>query len=78
MKLITKISGNIGYKNISEKRLCSVLSKPKFHNERLEKIREGLKKSKHKFSKSEIKEIRKKPLRNREQKKNLNIKNKRH
>ena len=44
---------------MSGKRLLIVLSKPKIDNERLKKIREGLNKSRHKFSKSEIKEIRK-------------------
>ena len=49
---------------MSEERLLSALSKPKliknnFYNERLKKIREDLNKSRYKFSKSEIKEIRK-------------------
>ena len=47
---------------MSEKRLLSALSKPKliknnFDNERLKKIRD-LNKSRHKLSKSEIKEIK--------------------
>ena len=44
---------------MSEKRLLSAPSKPKTDNERLKKIREDLNKSRHKFCKSEIKEIRK-------------------
>ena len=44
---------------MSGKRLLSALSKPKIDNERLKKIREDLNKSRHKFSKSEIQEIRK-------------------
>ena len=44
---------------MSGKRLLSSLSKAKIDNERLKKIREDLNKSRHKFSKSEIKEIRK-------------------
>ena len=59
LKLIAKSRGIEGYKNMSEKRLLSALSKPKIDNERLKKIREDLNKSRHKFSKSEIKEIRK-------------------
>ena len=41
------------------KRLLNALSKPKIDNERLKKISEDLNKPRHKFSKSEIKEIRK-------------------
>ena len=53
-----------GYKSMSEERLLSAINKPKliknyFDNERLKKIKEDLNKSKHKFSKSKIKEIRK-------------------
>ena len=49
---------------MSKKRLLSALSKPKliennFDNERLKKVREDRDKSRHKFSKSKIKEIRK-------------------
>ena len=44
---------------MSEKRLLSAPSKPKTDNERLKKIREDLNKPRHKFCKSEIKEIRK-------------------
>ena len=43
---------------MSAKRLLRALIKPKIDNERLKNIREDLNKSKHKFSKSEIKEIR--------------------
>ena len=64
MKLVAKSRGIKGYKSMSEERLLSALSKPKliksnFDNERLKKISEDLNKSRHKFSKSEIKEIRK-------------------
>ena len=64
LKLVAESRGIKGYKTISEERLLSALSKPKsikdnFDNERLKKIREDLNKSRHKFSKSEIKEIRK-------------------
>ena len=58
---------------MSGERLLSALSKLKlirnyFDNERLKRIIEDLNKSKNKFSKSEIKEIRKKTVRNRKQK----------
>ena len=77
LKLIAKSRGIKGYKNMSGKRLLSALSKPKIDNERLKKIREDLNKSRHKFSKSEIKEIRKN-LYEIESKKNLSTqKNKR-
>ena len=64
LKLIAKSRGIKGYKSMSGEKLLSALSKPKltksnFDNERLKKIREDLNKSRHKFSKSEIKEIRK-------------------
>ena len=59
LKLIARSRGIKGYKNMSKKRLLSPLSKPKIDNERLKEIREDLNKSGHKFSKSEIKEIRK-------------------
>ena len=70
LKLIAKSRGIKGYKIMSEKRLLSALSKPKIGNERLKKIREDLNKSRQKFSKSEIKEIRKN-LYKIERKKNL-------
>ena len=76
LKLIAKSRGIKGYKSMSGKRLLSALSKPKIGNERLKKIREDLNKSRHKFSISEIKEIRKN-LRNRGQKESFNTKNKR-
>ena len=59
LKLIVKSRGIKGYKNMSRKRLLTALSKPKIDNERLKRITEDLNKSRHKFSKSEIKEIRK-------------------
>ena len=55
LKLVAKGRGIKGYKNMSEERLLSALSKPKIDNERLKKIRKDLNKSRHKFSKSEIK-----------------------
>ena len=70
LKLIAKSRGIKGYKNMSGKRLLSAPSKPKIDNERLKKIREDPNKSRHKFSKSEIKEVRKK-LHEIESKKNL-------
>ena len=57
LKLIAKSRGIKGYKNMFGKRLLSALSKPKIDNERLKKIREDLNESRHKFSKSEIKEF---------------------
>ena len=64
LKLLTKNRGIKDYKRMSEEKLLRALNKPKlikdnFDNERLKKIREDLNKSRHKFSKSEIKEIRK-------------------
>ena len=56
---MTSSRGIKGYKNVSGKRLLSAVSKPKTDNERLKKIKEDLNKSRHKFSKSEIREIRK-------------------
>ena len=63
-------------------RLLSALSKPKliknnFYNERLKKIGEDLDKSRYKFSKSEIKEIRKNIYEIESKKKYFNTKNKR-
>ena len=55
LKLIAKSRGIKGYKNMSDKRLLSALSKPKIDNERLKKIWEDLNKSRHKLSKSEEK-----------------------
>ena len=59
LKLIAKSRGIKGYKNMSGKRLLSALGKPKIDNERLKEVRKDLNKSRYKFSKSEIKEIRK-------------------
>ena len=64
LKIVEENRGIKGYKSMSEEKLLSALSKPKliknnFGNERLKKIREDLNKSRHKFSKSKIKEIRK-------------------
>ena len=59
LKLIAKSRGINGYKNISGKWLLSALSKPKIDNGRLKKIREDINKSRHKFSISKIREIRK-------------------
>ena len=42
LKLIAKSRGIKGYKNMSHKRLLSVLKKPKIDKERLKKIREYL------------------------------------
>ena len=62
---------------MSEKRLLSAFGKPKIDNERLKKIRGDLNKSRHKFSKSEIKEMRKNLYEIESKKKSMNIKNKR-
>ena len=59
LKLITKSSGIKGYKNMSKERLLSALSEKNLDNVRIKKIREDLNELKHKFSKSEIKRIRK-------------------
>ena len=58
LKLIAKSRGIKSYKNMSDKILLSALSKSKIDNERLKKIREDLNELRHKFSKSEIKDIR--------------------
>ena len=44
LKLIAKSRGIKGYKNMSDKRLLSALSKPKIDHERLKNIREDLNK----------------------------------
>ena len=63
-----------GYNNMSKERFLSVLSESEseksLDNVKTKKIREDLNKSRQKFSKSEIKEIRKN-LYERESKKNL-------
>ena len=62
-KLLAKERGIKGYECMSENKLSSILkaseSEKNFDKTRIEKIREELKKLQHKFSKSEIKEIRK-------------------
>ena len=67
---------------MSKEMLLSVVSESEsaksLGNAEIKKIREDLDKSRHEFSKSEIKEIRKKSFRNREQKKSFNTKNRRH
>ena len=82
LKEIAKMRCIKGYNNMSKEMLLSVVSESEsaksLGNVEIEKIREDLDKSRHKFSKSEIKEIRKKSFRNREQKKIFNTKNKRH
>ena len=64
LKLVAKSRGIKGFTSMSKERLLSALNKPKliennFVNERLKKIREDLNKSRHNFSKSQIKVIRK-------------------
>ena len=59
LKLITKSSGIKGYKNMSNERLLSALSEMNLDNVRIKKIREDLNELKHKFSKPELKGIRK-------------------
>ena len=81
LKLVTKNRGIKDYKSMSKERLLRALSKPKliknnFDNERLKKIRD-LNKSRHKLSKSKIKEIRKNLYEIENKKKSFNTKNKR-
>ena len=59
LKRIERGGGIKGYKNMSGKKLLSAFSKPKINNERLKKISEDLNRVRDKYSKSEIKEIRK-------------------
>ena len=63
LKAMAKIRGIKSYESMSEDKLLSAIkaseSEKNFHKTRTEKIREELKKLAHKFSKSEIKEIRK-------------------
>ena len=59
LKRIAKGGGIKGYNNMSGKKLLSAFSKPKINNERLKKIRKDLNRLRDKYSKSEIKEIRK-------------------
>ena len=77
LKMVAKSRDIKGDKSMSTKKLLSALSKPElaesennFDNERLIKIRVDLNKSRDKFSKSKIKEIRKK-IYELENKKNL-------
>ena len=59
-KLLTKKRGIKGYENMSEEKLLRALKASESENKtRIEKIREGLKNLQHKFSKSEIEEIKK-------------------
>ena len=64
LKQIAKMRRIIGYKRMSKERLLSVLresaeSEMNFNNERLKMIRKDCNKLRYKFSKPEIKEIRK-------------------
>ena len=63
LKQITKIRHIQGYNNVSKERLLSILSGSEsvksLDNIKTKKIREDFNISRHKFSKSEIKEIRK-------------------
>ena len=59
-KILAKKRGIKGYENMPHNKLLSALKASESENKtRIEKIREGLKKLQHKFSKSEIKEIKK-------------------
>ena len=63
LKVIPNIKGIKSYKSMPKNKLLSALkaseSEKNFDKTRIEKISEGLKKLQHKFSKSEINEIRK-------------------
>ena len=66
LKLVAKSRCIKGYKNMSKEKLLVVLSGPRlvgsernFDNARIKNIREDLNELKHKFSKSEIKEMKK-------------------
>ena len=68
LKTVVKIRGNKGYKSMSEDELLGVLAsskparkgeKPNFFEARIEAIRKEFNESRHKFSKSKIKKIRK-------------------
>ena len=59
LKRIERGGGIKGYKNMSGKKLLSAFSKPKINNERLKKISKDFNRLRDKYSKSEIKEIRK-------------------
>ena len=63
LKRIAKMKRIRGYNNISKEGLLSVFSESEsvksFDNVKIKKSREDLNKSRHKFSESEIKEIRK-------------------
>ena len=81
LKLVTKNRGIKDYKSMSKERLLSALSKPRliknnFDNERLKKTRD-LNKSRHKFCKPKIKEIKKNLYEIENKKKSFNTKNKR-
>ena len=63
LNILAENRGIKSYKNMSKERLVCALNKQKlirnnFDNKKLKKISEALNKSRHKFSKSEIKEIR--------------------
>ena len=66
LKQIEKMRCTKGYKNLYKERLLIVLSKPKsvkseknLGNARIKKIRKGFNKSRYRFSKLKIKEIKK-------------------
>ena len=65
LKVITKLTGNKGYKSMSKEKLLSAISKSEsgqsgndFVNARIKKIREDFNKLKDRFLKPKIKEIR--------------------
>ena len=78
LKLFAKSRDIKGYKNMSEERLLSTLDESEstkcFGNEGLNKIRKDFNKLRHRFSKPEIKKIRKN-LHETENKKNLSESN---
>ena len=61
VKSLARKRGIKGYKSMPDNKLLSALKASEGENNRIEKIRDELKKLAHKISKSEIKEIRKSP-----------------
>ena len=58
--LLAKERGIKGYERVAENEILSALTASELLKEKIKKIREELKKLRHKFSKSKVNEIRKK------------------